>query len=214
MKASGRQILTRIDRRLRETGLSERAASLRAGLSADAIRSVRRQLKEGRQRGISTETLEKLAPVLSTTPEWLLSETGAESGLADLQEDPENTTVPVKGYVAAGALAHFLPLDETEFDRVEAPQGATPETVALEIRGESLGALFDRWLVFFDQVRSPVTPDLIGKLCVVGLADGRVVVKKLKRAGDGLFDLLSNTEEPVRGVAVEWAARVKTMAPR
>ena len=37
-----------------------------------------------------------------------------------------------------------------------------PETtVAVEIRGERLGA---RWLVYYDQVERPVTPELIGKL--------------------------------------------------
>lgn len=215
MKASGRQILTRIDRRLRETGLSERAASLQAGLSADAIRSVRRQIKEGRQRGISSETLEKLAPVLATSPEWLLSEMGPESGLIDpLTDDAENPTVPVKGYVGAGAQAHFLPLADDELDRVAAPVGWTDKTIAFEIRGTSLGELFDRWLVFVDDIRTPVTPDQIGKTCVLGLADGRILVKKLKRAKNGLFDLLSNTEEPIRDVAVEWAAKVKTMEPR
>jgi len=122
-------------------------------------------------------------------------------------------TVPVRGYVGAGAMAFYLP-QEVELDRVEAPPGSTDATIALEIRGTSLGELFDRWLVFLDDIRTPVTPDLIGKTCVVGLTDGRVLVKKLKRAGGGLFDLLSNTEEPIRSVAVEWAARVKTMAPR
>lgn len=120
----------------------------------------------------------------------------------------------VVGYVGAGAEAHFYAVAQGELDEVPAPEGATPETVAVEIRGNSLGELFDRWLVFYDQVRSPVTSDLIGRLCVVGLPDDRVLVKKLRRARDGLFDLHSNTEEPIRGVTVEWAARVKSMVPQ
>lgn len=87
-KGSGEQILERIDRRLRELGLTDRAASLRAG-SPDTIRSVRRQLKDGRQSGISTETLARLAPVLETTPEWLLSATGQETVAPAAETAPE-----------------------------------------------------------------------------------------------------------------------------
>ncbi|ACI92681.1 putative phage repressor [Afipia carboxidovorans OM5] len=75
--------------------------------------------------------------------------------------------------------------------------------------------MFDRWLVYYDDVRSPVTHDLIGRLCVVGLNDDRILVKKIKRAKtEGRFDLLSETEPPIEGVQVEWAARVKQLSPQ
>lgn len=218
MASTGEQILARIDRRLRATGLSGNGASAAAGLSRDAIRSLRRQIKTGRQRGISTETLEQLAPVLQTTPEWLLSATGPETPQDEAfdPDAPEGATVPVKGYVSAGARAHFLPLYEGELDRVEAPSGATDKTVALEIRGDSLGELFDRWLVFFDDVRSPVTPDLIGKLCVLETEDGRILVKKIKRQKDGLFTLISDAmrQPPIEDAVIRWAAKVKNLVPR
>ena len=123
-------------------------------------------------------------------------------------------TVKVVGYVGAAAAAHFYAVAQGELDEVPAPEGATPATVAVEIRGSSLGELFDRWLVFYDDVRRPMTPDLIGHLCVVGLADDRVLIKKIRRGANGLYDLLSNVEEPIRGVEIEWAARVKSMFPR
>lgn len=123
-------------------------------------------------------------------------------------------TVPLVGYVAAGAVAHFFD-DQGVIDEVEAPDGSTNETVAVEIRGDSLGSIFDRWLVFYDEVRSPLTNDLIGKLCVVGLADGRIMVKKVQRSKTpGYYHLLSNTEAPILDAVVEWAARVKNMVPR
>lgn len=125
-----------------------------------------------------------------------------------------DTTVPLVGYVGAGAEAFFF-ADQGEIDRVPAPEGATESTVAVEIRGESLGSFFDRWIVYYDQVRRPVTPDLLGRLCIVGLEDGRILVKKLQRSkARGLFHLLSQTEGPILDVAVDWAAPVKLMAPR
>lgn len=139
-----------------------------------------------------------------------------EGGHVDFDEDT-TPTVPLKGYVRAGAQAQYLPLNDDELDRVEAVAGATDKTVALEIRGDSLGELFDRWLVFFDDVRSPVTADLMGKLCVVWVDDGRVLVKKVKKQKNGLFMLLSNYEQqdpPILDVRLEGAARVKAMVPR
>lgn len=124
-------------------------------------------------------------------------------------------TVPLVGYVGAGAEAHFYAAGHGEIDRVPAPDGATPETVAVEIRGESLGALFEHWLVYYDEVRSPVTPDMYNRLCVVGLHDDRVLVKQIKPSkSPGLYHLLSNTEGPILDVGIAWAARVKSMVPR
>jgi transcriptional regulator with XRE-family HTH domain len=129
-------------------------------------------------------------------------------------ERPNRPTVKVVGYVGAGEIAHFYAVAQGELDEATVPEGATPETVAVEIRGNSLGELFDRWLIFYDEVRRPVSSDLLGRLCVVGLPDERVLVKKIRRGQNGLFDLHSNTEEPIRNVAVEWAARVRQMVPR
>jgi len=123
--------------------------------------------------------------------------------------------VPLVGFVGAGAEAHYYGAGQELNEFVDAPDGATAATRALEIRGTSLGELFDRWLVFYDDVRSPVTADLHGRLCVVGLPDDRVLVKKLtKSRSPGLFHLLSNTEAPILDAEVLWAARVKHMVPR
>jgi|SRR5262245_26365043 len=127
---------------------------------------------------------------------------------------PTAPSVPLVGYVGAGAKTHLYAVAQGNLDEVSAP-GATPNTVAVEIRGDSLGAFFDRWLVFYDDVRSPVTSDLIGRLCVVGLADDRILIKKLHSGkASGTFDLISEREEPIRGATVLWAAKVKTMMAR
>ena len=132
-------------------------------------------------------------------------------GVAEL-ENNEPATVKLVGYVGAGAEARY---DIADLGYVRAPEDATPDTVAMEIRGESLGALFEHWLVYYDDVRSPITPDLIGRLCVVGLIDDRILVKKIQRAKTpGLYHLLSNTEGPILDAEVVWAARVKGMVPR
>ena len=81
--------------------------------------------------------------------------------------------------------------------------------------GESLGPFFNGWLVFFDDVRSPVTDDIVGKLCVVGLPDGRVLIKRLIRSRSAdLFHLYGQFGDPILDVPVAWAAQVKSVVPR
>jgi hypothetical protein len=128
---------------------------------------------------------------------------------------PPPATVPIVGYVSAGARAHLFAEGQGPLGHVSAPDDAGPRTVAVEIRGESLGPFFVEWLVFYDDVRSPVTADLHGRLCVVGLPDGRVLVKKLQPSrAEGAFHLLSQNEDPLLDQAVAWAASVTGMRPR
>jgi hypothetical protein len=40
-----------------------------------------------------------------------------------------------------------------------------------------------------------------------------VLIKQVQRGrSEGLFNLISETEPPIRDVTIEWAARVKSMA--
>ncbi len=166
------EVLKRIDARLKEVGKSRRGASIEAGLGPDYIRD----LERGATVSPTLRALEKLAPILGTTVPWLADGTGPD-GIVEAQPG----TVPLIGYVGAGAEAVLFGEGQGQYDEVPAPEGATDDTVAVEIRGESLGELFDRWLVFYDDVKRPLSSDMMGKLCVVGLADGRILVKKVAR---------------------------------
>lgn len=163
---------------------------------------------ENGTRGLRPKVAERYAKAFRKPAEWLLY-----GKVPKGTERPEpRRTVRLVGYVAAGGEADFR---GDELGEVDVPEGISDETVAVEIRGESLGSIFDRWIVLYDDVRRPVTNDLIGRLCVVGLADGRVLVKKIKKSsGKRLYHLISNTEDPILDVAVEWAAKVKQMVPR
>lgn len=70
-------ILKRIQRRLEARGLSEAAAGHQAG-RPDAIRNIRRKVESGQRGSVRADTLEALAEVLHTSPEWLISGTGPE----------------------------------------------------------------------------------------------------------------------------------------
>lgn len=123
--------------------------------------------------------------------------------------------VPVVGYVGAGAEAHYYADGQGPFDEAPMPDGGTSQTVAVEVRGDSLGSIFNTWLVYYDEVRTPPTKDMLRSLCVVGLADGRVLVKQLLPGGHpGRYHLLSQTQGLIEDAELVWAARVKAMTPR
>lgn len=128
----------------------------------------------------------------------------------------ERMLVPLAGYVSAGSAMTLFGEAQGQLGEVVGPDGASDKTVAVEIRGESLGPFFDGWLVFFDDIRSPVTDDIVGKLCVVEIADGRVLVKRLIRSQSAptLFHLYGQFGDPILDVEVRWAAQVKSVMPR
>ncbi|QDM32070.1 phage repressor protein [Tardiphaga sp. vice352] len=218
------ELLERVEIRLKTLGLSAQAASEKAGLTKDAIRNLKRAAAgKSDRKGVSTRTAKQLARALETTPGWLLSGDGAETFedlssedvAAGLSERPRPRTVKLKGYVGAGSEAHFYALSDEDFEEVEAPLSANDQTIAVEIKGTSFGPLMDSWIVYYDDVRSPITEDLLGKICVVGLSDDRILIKKIVRDGRGGYNLLSNSaEDPILGVEIEWAAKVTDMKPR
>lgn len=124
-------------------------------------------------------------------------------------------TVPLGGYVGAGSEAHYYADGHQLNEYVPMPLGGTKQTRALEIRGNSLGPIFNKWIVYYDEVHLPPTEALIRELCVVQLVDGRVLVKQLLRGSQpGLWHLASQTEELIEDVVIDWAAKVTDLKPR
>lgn len=125
------------------------------------------------------------------------------------------TSVPIVGYVGAGGTIAF---DEGQGPFGEAdmpPKGWVPSLVAVTVRGDSMsGALEDGWTVYYDNRRDPPDESLHAKLCIVGLRDGRVLIKKLYpgRKRDH-YDLHSVNAPVLLDQLVEWAARITWIAP-
>lgn len=123
--------------------------------------------------------------------------------------------VRLVGRVQAGAEGRLFGIADDPNDFVPMPLNSTDRTVAVEVQGNSLGTIFDRWLVYYDDVRRPVTPDLLHKLCVVGLEDDRVMVKQIMKGSQpNRWNLVSQTEGIIEDAVVQWAAEVRAMAPR
>lgn len=205
-------IRRRIKQRLEQVGLTPRSASLKAGGSADLIRGLLR----GKQRSFRGENLAKLAAVLGVSATWLLT---GEDGPEENGERPPTRVVPIVGYVGAGSEAHYYDIAQSPDEFASLPAGVNIKSIvdvaAIEIRGDSLGNFLNGWLVFYDDVKAEPDPSMLRELCVVGLTDGRVLVKKLmKGSTPGRYHLLSQTEGMIEDVEVLWAAKVRAMAPK
>lgn len=130
---------------------------------------------------------------------------------------PAEIVVPIVGYVQAGGEMILRDAEQGWLGEAPLPPHGDPvHTVAVEVRGASMaGRIADGDIVYYDDRRDPPTESLLGRLCVVGLADGRAMVKRLIRGSKpGLFHLLSAAEDPIQDAEVSWAARVIWIQPK
>lgn len=164
------------------------------------------------ERGIdrpSAETLARLAEMAASVglspPTALFPALGWRPAL-----------VPVVGYVGAGA--EVIPFDEYAPDegmeQVEAPLAAAQgAVVAVRVRGESMFPIEDGWLVFYRRDHDGVPSFCNNRLCVVKVAEGPTLLKKLRFAGDGYY--LESWNAPTRfAPSLDWAAPIIDIRPR
>lgn len=127
----------------------------------------------------------------------------------------EAPRVRLAGYVGAGHEMHYYADGDDPSEDIDAPPDVTASTVAVLVRGDSMADhIEDGAAIYYDDRRNPPTDDLIGRLCIVGLSDGRVLVKKLVRGtSPTLWHLLSSNAAPIYDQPVDWAARVTWIKP-
>lgn len=198
-------ILQRIDRRLSALGMTDAEASRRAG-KPEAIRNIRRAVSSKDRGGVSTQTLDALAPVLRTTASWLFSGAGKE-GLV---------FVPIIGRVGANPDGTVLfATGQSSGDVAELPPGSTHRSVALLVSGHSMrGYADDGALLFFEEQRRGPSEDMIGEVNVVETDTDEVLVKRLMRGSEpGLFDLESIAGPLRKNARLRWAAHITTIVP-
>lgn len=161
---------------------------------------------ESGARGAKNDEIERYARKFKVPAGWLAFAEGAEKILE----------VPVVGYVGGGNAAHFYEQGQGPFDTRPLPPEGSLHTVAVIVRGPSMsGVADDGYTIYYDERHDPPDGQLIGSLCVVGLADDRVLVKKLMPGrAPGLYDLYSTNEEPMLDQPVIWAAKVIWIKPR
>jgi len=187
-----------IERGLRKPGKTQSGLARALGRNPSTVTA----LLKG-QRRLQLHEIAMVAEYLEVTPPSDLGSNGSAT----------TATVPVVGYVGAGGEAHFAG-GQGPFDEISAPYGSTKATVAVRIKGDSLGYAFDGWYAVYDDRHNPPADSDIGKMCVCGLDDERVLIKTL-RPGQlrDRWTLYSNTAPPIYDQIVLWAAPVKALVP-
>lgn len=168
---------------------------------------------ENGQNDYGPEEAARYAKVYRKSAGWLLTGEGPEEP-PSADDAPDRRPVRLVGYVSAGSDAHFVPAGD--LGEVDAEDLAvSPNTVAVEVRGNSLGRNWNGATVFYDHVEQRVTDNLVGSLVVAGLDDGRIVIKWLQKGSRrGRYHLVSDTEPPILDAKIVWAAKAKNVRPR
>lgn len=123
---------------------------------------------------------------------------------------------PVIGRVGADTEGRVLfATGQSPGDLVPIPPGGTASAVALHVVGQSMHGLVDHGgLIYFEDQRTPPSPDMLGHVVVVETDTDEVLVKRLLRGSKpGLFDLESLTGPPRKDCRLRWAAHITAIIP-
>lgn len=166
-------ILERIDQRLSAVGLTASAASIAAGKS-DAIRNMRRALRDGSRQGVTVETLAALAVPLKTSTAWLIDGVG----------NAEAVRVPLISWVSAGAPDTPTAVEEIQNARRIADGELDPkgDWIALEVIGDSMDRISPPGSIIFVDRNDR---RLVMNACyVIALENGEATYKRFRPAPD------------------------------
>lgn len=182
---------------------SRRALAEFLKVGPEVITRITNLTTEGEARAISLPELIRIAEFFKEEP----------PGLSAARSVGIESVIPVWGRAGAGGVVNNFHETDEPIDHIPRPDKVIRSTGAVEITGASLGRPFDGWYALYDEVETPPTQALFGRLCVVETEKGRVYVKKLQKAGNK-FNLISSVGQPIRNVSIKWAARVTGMVPR
>ena len=150
------------------------------------------------------------AAAFGVSPEWLYDAAGS------MQPAGSGGLVPVIGRVGANpeGTIHFATGDDPlEFAPI--PPGGADQAKALKVVGHSMrGVADDGALIYFEDQRTPPTPDMLGHVVVVETDTDEVLVKRLLRGSrPGLYDLESVAGPMRQDARLRWAAHITAIIP-
>lgn len=150
------------------------------------------------------------AVAFAVRPEWLYDASGPMKPAAQVG------LVPIIGDVGAdpdGVV--LLATGQAGGDLVPLPPGGGDQAVALRVAGHSMPGLADDGaLIYFENQRTPPTPDMLGQIVVVELDTDEVLVKRLLRGSkSGRYDLESLAGPTRRDAKIRWAAHITAIIP-
>lgn len=171
------------------------------------VQNVRDQ--EADRRGVSPEQAKAYSRAYRVDATWLLFGGATNRPKSD-------GLVPIIGKVGADPEGRILFSEgQRTGDRAPIPPGGTERAAALEVTGHSMrGVADDGGLIYFEDQHMAPTFDHIGRVVVVELETGEVLVKRLLRGEDkGLWDLESLAGPVRRNERIKWVATITATIP-
>ena len=161
---------------------------------------------ENGDRQPSREAAKRYAKAYGVRWEWLLEAEGAPT--------LKQPAIKIIGKVDAGGAVILYDKKDLR-DCAEFPPHSGVATVALEAGAALRGVADSGWLYFFDDEKRPPSREQLGKLCVVALKDGQILIRTLQPGRKrGHYDLESTTEPTLRDQQIAWAATISWIKPR
>lgn len=170
--------------------------------------------KERGDRKLSDRDIPRYAMALRCKPE-------------DLVTDESTRKVPVIGQVGAGQA--IFPIDDLPIinigpnqqdgdyvncDFVDAPPGYESGVVALRVMGDSMMPFLPEGTIVYFSKRAEKVEECLGKLAIVALTDGRILLKRLRRGyQNNRFNLESFNAQLIEDVELAWCAKVIFIKP-
>lgn len=189
-------IAARIREKLKERGITSRAASLMAGQSEYYVRDI----LNGRSTKQQAEPLHRLAIVLGVSPNWLL--TGE-------RDEGAGGSIPLRAYIASGGLVVAFDVGASELEHVPLPPGAVGVAGVAIVKGaHQQPAYSDGDLVFWGaHSTNPKPSNGIERVCM--LTDGRIMLRSiLAGTRPGRFHLVGRNAATLEDVELISAAPV------
>jgi hypothetical protein len=161
------------------------------------------------------------AAAFGVNAEWLYDGTAPKRGLPNrLPAAPPPASpprlAPIIGRVGADPEGAVLfATGQSGTDLVPIPPGGSDKAVALLVVGYSMrGLVDDGGLIYFEDQRTPPTPDMLGHIVVVETDTEEVLVKRLLRGSRaGRFDLESVFGPTRHDCRIRWAAHITAIIP-
>ena len=196
--------------RLREARLAKGFETAAAAADAFGWNRNTYASNENGNAPFSYRRAKEYAAAFGIRPEWLYDATGSMLPVA------EAGFVPVIGKVGANpdGLVLFATGQEPG-DLAPLPPGGTEKAVALQVVGHSMRDVADDGaLIYFEDLRTPPTPDMLGHVVVVELDTEEVLVKRLLRGSrPGVYDLESVAGPTRQDAHLRWAAHITAIIP-
>ncbi|TCR01087.1 XRE family transcriptional regulator [Neorhizobium sp. JUb45] len=160
------------------------------------------KLERGERR-LNTDYIELAAKAFQVRP-------------SEIIEDADRETVPLMGYVGAGAeiMPEFEQTPPEGLEQIEVPFPLPDDMIAFEIRGDSMLPVFkDKSVIIVYREQKRPLSAFYGEEAAVRTSDGRRFIKTIMRGSTGV-NLLSWNAAPIEDVQIEWIGEIFATLPR